>query len=147
MTKRTDDEHKTFRFKVSYLSSVYRTIEVNGEENLCELAETIIESFDFVLDNPWGFYNFTENNQNQIKECYESASKKNGIYEVEAQLIKNVFFPGKKMLFLFDYDRQWQFIVECIETTSFRAFKMSSRELEDLREGKAPIQYPLFSED
>ncbi len=57
----------------------------------------------------------------------------------------DVFYPGKKLIFLFDYGDDWRFDVICqtIEETksAFRRPKILNPK------GKPPIQYPDYDEE
>jgi hypothetical protein len=148
------DKPQTFRFKVSLTPKIYRTIDINGNEDLYEFASTIVNAFDFDLDHAFGFYNTTSEYYHDADESYElfideglqSVTGGTHCYGVAKQLIKNAFHPGKQMLFLFDYGDEWRFKVECLSTSSERAYKMASRVIENLSKGEAPQQYPDYDE-
>ncbi|WP_438456567.1 IS1096 element passenger TnpR family protein [Wolbachia endosymbiont of Kerria lacca] len=91
--------------------------------SLHKFAETIINAFNFELDHSFGFYS-------NINDIYKSNEVYTLFYDTDSSLIvipneksvKNsyiykVFEPGKKMIFLFDYGDNWEFLVECCGIT------------------------------
>ncbi|MBD0391919.1 hypothetical protein IC220_05680 [Wolbachia endosymbiont of Pentalonia nigronervosa] len=64
---------------------------------------------------------------------------------VRNSYIYKVFEPGKKMIFLFDYGDNWEFLVECcdiIEAETGKRYPKVTKE-----EGKAPEQYPDYDDE
>jgi hypothetical protein len=93
----------------------YRVIAILDKMSLYNLAEIIIESFDFDFDHAFGFYS-------NIKNWPRSDEG----YELFADIGEGEQFPGvkkakvgkvfdkikKKMLFLFDYGDEWHFVTQ-----------------------------------
>ena len=109
----------THILRASLRPKLYRDIEIDSGKSLYDLAESIVEAFDFDLDHAFGFYS------KLTEYCLDSPIK----YELFADLeggesdagsVKRTkvaqAFPdvGSKMLFLFDYGDQWEFKVEVI---------------------------------
>ena len=109
----------------------YRILAVPEGFTLYDLAEAIVDSFNFDFDHAFGFYN-------NIKRWVESTEG----YELFADIGEESKFKGvkrtkvnkvfdkikKKMLFLFDYGDEWHFIVE----------------LKGIESPKENVKYPLI---
>lgn len=138
-----------FRFKIQYAPKIYRIIDIKGTDDLYTFAEVIIDSFDFDFDHAFGFYSnlvpYSGGEESyelfvDLDPTTETHTKKS--LGVKNQLIQNVFFLDKNMLFLFDYGEDWLFLVTCIQITAYE----EKREfvpliVQDLNKGKAPRQY------
>lgn len=93
----------------------YRTLAIPEGSTLYNLAESVVESFDFDFDHSFGFY---DNIKNWIKskEGYElfadigEESKFTGVKRTKTNKVFDKI--KKKMLFLFDYGDEWHFTVE-----------------------------------
>lgn len=122
----------------------FRVIAMTKAMTLYDLAEMITAGFGFELDHTFGFYDNISNPPNS-REAYEMLSDmrgKSGYPGVKKTRLFRVFNEvGKTMLFLFDYEADWRFIVEltgiepCDAATRYPKI-MESR-------GLPPRQYPL----
>ena len=120
----------------------YRVVALPKTLSLYDLAETIIDSFGFDLDHAFGFYdNIADYPRSREAyelfaemrcECAYSDIRKTRIFKA---------FPvmNKKMLFLFDYDAGWRFIVELIGMDENPSASDLPRVVESA--GIAPRQY------
>lgn len=154
--KKTEKQNKKstvgYQFKASLLqdSNIYRVIEINPNLSLNNLAEAIIESFDFDFDHCFGFFDQNPN-QGPIYDSIEKYELFNDLPDVESTdagsvkqtKIKDVWaHMKKKMYFLFDYGDNWIFEVglENINTNS----RSTHRHLHDIIKtvGNSPEQYP-----
>ncbi len=143
---------KTFIFKVSLLrnSKISREIEVLENMNLYKLAEAIIDAYGFDFDHCFGFFN-----KIQETKFYDSEKKyelftdlieegenlePTGAESVKKTKVKDAWQNvGGKMMFLFDYGDNWQFIVEL---KSFGEKDINKKYPIVLsKTGKAPRQY------
>lgn len=113
---------------------------------LYELAEEIVNAFDFDLDHRFGFFDNLKS-WTESKECYElfKDMEEEGLEETRCKSVKKTKVDrvfrniGKKVLFLFDYGDEWHFIVELKGMESPRRGAEYSLILESV--GKAPPQY------
>jgi hypothetical protein len=64
---------------------------------------------------------------------------------VKNSYIYKVFEPDKKMIFLFDYGDNWEFLVECCSITEAEAGKRYPKVTK--KQGKAPPQYPNYDDE
>jgi hypothetical protein len=60
-------------------------------------------------------------------------------------MIEEVFSPKKKMLFLFDYGDDWEFLITCTGVEE----SPNKRKIRTVisTKGTAPIQYPDYEEE
>ncbi len=93
----------------------YRIIGIPGDYTLYNLAEAIVNSFGFGFDHSFGFYDDLER-WFQSKEGYELFSdlgEESEFEGVKKTKVSRVFDRvGKRMLFLFDYWDDGDFITE-----------------------------------
>jgi len=93
----------------------YRILAIPEGFTLYNLAEAIVDSFDFYFDHAFGFYNNIQR-WTQSTEGYElfaDIGEESNFKGVKRTKITKVFDKiRKKMLFLFDYGDEWHFIVE-----------------------------------
>lgn len=93
----------------------YRILAIPEGFTLYNLAEAIVDSFDFHFDHAFGFYNnikrWTESTEGY--ELFADMGEESKFKSVKKTKINKVFDKiKKKMLFLFDYGDEWHFIVE-----------------------------------
>jgi hypothetical protein len=110
-----------FQFRAKRGANVWRDFEIEGSDTLEQLAQTILDAYDFDCDHRYGFYSKLKGNKAKSDEICElfvdqDAGSPNenarGVYET---LIKDVFFSNKQMLFFFDYGDEWEFHLKCID--------------------------------
>jgi hypothetical protein len=148
-----------FRFKVCLRScgggeyppsKCFRVLDISGGKSLAKLAEGIIKAFDFDFDHAFGFYD-NLNRYHDSEERYTLFADMEDIdgpsdgKSVKKTKIKDVFVPGKSMLFLFDYGDEWMFSVNCVSVSP--AEKGAKYPLVAERKGKSPEQYPAYEEE
>lgn len=96
-------------------SQPFRVLAIPENYTLYKLAASILDSFEFDFDHPFGFYDNIKN-WTQSKEGYElfaDIGEESEFKEVKKTKVNKVFNQiGKKMLFLFDYGDEWNFITE-----------------------------------
>lgn len=135
----------TFKIKDGSYSAV---IAISGSINLYGLAEHIIDTIGFDFDHAFGFYDNLKNPY-QSDECYtlfaDMGEGSPGERSVQKTLIEEVFEPGKKMVFLFDYGDDWQFLLSCIDVEPAKS-KRKVREVVS-EKGERPIQYPDYDDE
>lgn len=141
---------RTYIFKTSLFHGpkISREIEVSENANLYKLAKAIVGAYNFDFDHCFGFFS-------KIAECHYFDSERK--YELFADLedegieptgagsvkktkVKEVWQNiGDKMMFLFDYGDNWQFVIELIGFSEKDTKKKYPRLLKKI--GKAPKQY------
>ena len=127
----------------------YREITILSSHSLSTLAQVIVRSFGFDFDHCYGYYDHL-NDPNRAKEIYElftdlGEDPTPGAFGVTYIKVSKAFDRvGKKMLFLFDYGDNWQFIVELIDIKPLEKKAAYPNILKKV--GKAPEQYPELDE-
>lgn len=115
---------------------------------LQDLAGVIIEAAGFEFDHAFGFYDNLKNPYRSKEEYTLFADMgeeaKEGDRGVETTPVGEVFQPGKKMLFLFDYGDDWMFLVTCTGESETKLFK---RPKILATTGTPPVQYPDWDEE
>lgn len=146
-----------YRFKATLMTGFgedikekpFREIAVLSSQSLSTLARAIVASFGFDFDHCYGFYDNLKDHY-KSKEMYElftdiPEDPTPGALGVTHVKITEAFDRiGKKMLFLFDYGDNWQFIVELIDIFSLEKQDKYPQILKKV--GKAPEQYPELDE-
>jgi len=141
---------KTYIFRTSlfYNPKIIREIEIPENVNLYKLAGAIVSSYNFDFDHCFGFFNKiaeyghidSERKYELFTDLEDEGIKPTGAGSVKKTKIKEVWQSiGDKMLFLFDYGDNWQFIVELIKFGEKMAKYEYPRVLKKV--GKAPKQY------
>jgi len=149
---------KTYLFKTSLLYSgskiaprgpeISREIEIPENANLYKLAEAIVDAYDFDFDHCFGFFsNISESRYFDSERKYELFTdlENEGIEPTGAGSVKKTKVSevwkniGDKMLFLFDYGDNWQFVVELIGFRTKDAKKKYPYIVKKI--GRAPKQY------
>ncbi|MFH1838277.1 MAG: hypothetical protein ABH808_02150 [Candidatus Kuenenbacteria bacterium] len=154
---------QTYIFKISLLYSspkigphsgpeISREIEILENSSLYKLAETIIDAYNFDFDHCFGFFSeiddrrcFDSEKQYElftdlIKKGEDIGIEPTGAGSVEKTKIKEVWQNiGDKMMFLFDYGDNWQFVVELVGFSKKDIKKKYPRIMK--KKGRAPKQY------
>lgn len=142
---------KTYKFRISLNSNdveCWREIEITPDKSLSNLAEAIINAFDFEFDHAYGFYDRLGHNYYKSTKKYELFfDMGEDMYEdgtaqgVEETSIESVFTKkGQRMQFIFDYGDMWSFIVKYSGTGEKVPKKRYPCIINSV--GEAPEQYP-----
>nr|MBS0021318.1 hypothetical protein [Gammaproteobacteria bacterium] len=125
-------------FKVSLGTACWRRIAIPGKDYLDELAQTILDAFDFDSDHLYHFsYKDRFGCTIEIDHPYLAGHSDNALTDAvkvgEIPLTK-----GMRMAFLFDFGDQWEFV---IETESVDAGPAITQPQVLEKHGEAPSQY------
>ncbi len=137
-----------FSFKVADGCGYEATIAISGNINLYGLAEHIIDTIGFDFDHAFGFYDGLKNPYNskvQYTLFADMGEGKEGDLSVNRTLIQEACKPKQKMLFLFDYGDDWEFLITCVSVEE-ADHKRKVRKVISTK-GTAPIQYPDYEEE
>lgn len=138
---------KTLLFKVEH-GDWSAELNLMPQAVLQDLAGAIIRAVGFDFDHCFGFYDNLKNPYRSKEEYTLFADlgedAKEGDPGVETIPVGEVFRPGKKMLFLFDYGDDWMFPVTCTGEVESRPFK---RPKILGTSGTPPVQYPDYDDD
>ena len=144
-------ETRVFHVALHGRRSIWRDVELRSEATLSALAGAALRAFDFSLDHAFGFYPTAGRDMYRTMPRYElffdmGEPAEDGVEGVERTEIETAFPEvGKRMVLLFDYGDEWLFDVEL---TAKGHTEPRARYPRLLRQGgKAPKQYPGFSDD
>ena len=134
----------TYTFNIQDGEGYELTIAISGNVNLYGLAALIIDSIGFDLDHAFGFYNNLRNPYKST-EAYTvfadmGEAEDEGEMGVDDISIEEVFKKGKKMIFLFDYGDDWQFLLHCIAVEPAKSNRKVCKVVS--QKGTPPVQYP-----
>ncbi|MCL6445541.1 MAG: plasmid pRiA4b ORF-3 family protein [Alicyclobacillus sp.] len=128
----------------------YRILEVWAEDTLDLLAKAILDSFDFMDDHMYGFYNqlkrWTDSTERyETGEAIAVSWSRFQSRSVHKTTIASAFdHDKKKLLFLYDYGDEWRFIVQRVKLVPVTDAQYP-RVI--LSHGKALPQYDTYDED
>ena len=118
----------------------YRVIAVSPDCTLYKLAEFLNKSFEFKLDQPFGFYN----NLTNWEKATKSFSVMNDEGDIDEKPLKktlalDVFTEkGMKLLYIFDYADEWRFLIEFVGEEKMKSSEKTPFVMESV--GDAPVQ-------
>jgi hypothetical protein len=157
-----DQEPKLYVFRVRVLGgayapanarSIWREIEIKGEQTLADLGQAIPLAFNFTDPHMWSF--FLSGEAWDTSTEYGLDNEPNPLTGEQAKLahrirIRDVPFPGttsaKGFLYLFDFGDEWHFGVKLLrQGPPEEARKRYPRVV--AKHGDAPPQYPEFEDD
>jgi len=138
----------TYIFTISDGDDYLAEIAISGSINLYGLAEHIIDTIGFDFDHAFGFYDNLINPY-RSSEVYtlfnDMEDSEDDDPGVQKTFIQEVFEPKKKMIFLFDYGDDWQFLITCTAIQP-RSDKKKIRQVLSTK-GPQPEQYPEPDDD
>jgi hypothetical protein len=126
--------------------SIYRDIEIGTSQSLYQLAQAIVEAFDFDFDHAFGFYTgrtrATMMRDHPMYELFVDQGEADpGVRSVKKTAVARAFPAiGHAMTFLFDYGDSWHFNVSLKETGTKLSKVKYPRQV--AARGEAPPQYP-----
>src|SRR6266511_1093189 len=115
--------------------SIWREIEIRGDQTLADLGDAIPGAFDFDDDHLWSF--FLSGKAWDASTAYTCDDQEEG-RPAERLRIRDAP-AGREFLFLFDYGDEWHFGVKLAGTTEIEPGVASPRVVAS--NGEAPPQY------
>ena len=139
-----------FRVSLRNRRSVRRDIEIESAKTLANLAEAIVQAFDFDFDHAFGFYPETKGRAvMRGRPAYELFADMDAATEarsVRKTKVAQAFTEvGQTMTFLFDYGDEWLFRIELTALGHKDAKARYPRVLATT--GPSPVQYPDPDDD
>jgi len=135
-------------FTFRYYDEFTATFEIEGDWTLHDLAAyciTEVAGFDF--DHAFGFYDNIRNPYKSVEKYTIFADRgepEDGEPGVQKTKVSEVFEPEKRMILLFDYGDDWNFLLTC--DSSEPSTKRGLTEAILSKEGTPPVQYPDHDE-
>ncbi|WP_459930605.1 plasmid pRiA4b ORF-3 family protein [Desulfosporosinus burensis] len=125
----------TYLFKVSLSRGIWRKINMAAKHSLHQLHLAIQEAFEFDNDH---LYSFFMDNKKWSYDRYDSPLD-DGPNAEEVTIGELGLYPGKTILYLFDYGDEWEFKVEVEEINSDKPLPLTPQIVG--KRGEAPDQY------
>lgn len=134
-----------FRVSLKNRRSVRRDIEIESTKTLADLAEAIVQAFDFEFDHAYGFYPETKSRavtrRRPAYELFADMDRDAETQSVKQTKVAQAFTEiGQSMIFLFDYGDEWLFRIELTALGQKDAKARYPRVL--AKAGPSPVQYP-----
>ncbi len=132
-----------FRVYFEEDDSVYRDIAIRHKQNFLDLHQAILKAYEFDSKHAATFYRSNDNWQRGKEISFE---KYNKTYVVEPLLMADtaigteIFDPNQKFIYLYDFNRNWTFLVELINVSKEENPKIEYPAVVRV-EGIAPSQY------
>ena len=136
---------KSYEFTIA-IHDFSADLSISGNSSLYELAMLINDAVGFDFDHPFEFCDNLDDPY-RSKERYSlfaDMGEGEGEPGVEDTPVEQVFKPGKKMVFYFDYGDEWMFLVECTDVKDTKAKRPFKKTL--ATRGTPPEQYPECDE-
>jgi len=137
---------KEYTFSIGH--DAYRAqVALTGEWSLYDFAEFIIATVGFDFDHCFEFCDNLKNpyRSKQRYTLFADIGEDADDPGVKNTRISDVFGPGQKMAFHFDYGDDWNFLITCIAVGESSSKRRSRKVL--VTEGIAPVQYPGHDEE
>jgi hypothetical protein len=123
--------------------SIYRDVAVKHNQSFLELYQVILKSYEFDNKHPATFYRSNDNWQRGREislEKYQKNYAKDPLLMSETQIGSEIRDPNQKFIFVYDFNRNWTFLVELINVSKEENAKIDYPTVVKT-EGIAPSQY------
>jgi hypothetical protein len=132
-----------FRIYFEEDDSVYRDVAIRHTQSFLELHEAILKGYEF--DNKHGatFYRSNDNWQRGREitlAVYDKTYKAAPLLMKETAIASEIRIPNQKFIYVYDFAKNWTFLVELINVSKEENPKLSYPALVR-REGIPPSQY------
>jgi hypothetical protein len=132
-----------FRAYLEEDDSVYRDIAIRHKQSFFDLHEAILKSFEFDTKHAATFYRSNDNWQRGREislEQYEKQYKAAPLLMKDTTIGSEIKDPNQKFIYVYDFAKNWTFLVELINVTKEENPKVSYPSMVR-KEGIAPSQY------
>lgn len=141
MKARITKKNISYVISTSLGTGCYRHIRISGKKTLHDLADTILQAFDFDHDHLYSF--FMDNKWWSSENAYHSPYAEEFPFADEIKLSGLQLSKGQQFKFLFDYGDEWRFQCKVLQV-----LEENTPESQIVRtKGIAPQQYPDYDED
>jgi Plasmid pRiA4b ORF-3-like protein. len=132
-----------FRVYLEEDDSVYRDIAIRHKQSFFELHDAILKAFEFDTKHQATFYRSNDNWQRGREislEQYDKAYKAAPLLMKDTTIGSEIKDPNQKFIYVYDFNKQWTFLVELINVTKEENPKITYPSM-IRKEGIAPSQY------
>lgn len=123
--------------------SVYRDIAIRHTQTFSDLHAAILKSFEFDAKHQATFFRSNDKWQRGREislEKYDKEYKAEPLLMAETPIGSEIRDPNQKFVFVYDFNRNWSFLVELINVSKEESAKLTYP-LTIRSEGIAPSQY------
>src|SRR3954464_2133783 len=123
--------------------SVYRDVATRHKQSFFELHETILKAFEFDSKHQATFFRSNDHWQRGREislERYDKPYKAAPLLMKETTIGSEIRDPNQKFVYIYDFNKNWTFLVELINVSKEENPKISSPAMVR-KEGIAPSQY------
>jgi hypothetical protein len=132
-----------FRIYFEEDDSVYRDVAIRHTQSFFELHEAILRAYEFDNKHKATFFRSNDHWQRGREitlEVYERDYKAPPLLMKDATIGSEIRDPNQKFIYLYDFNKNWGFMVELINVTKEENPKLSYPSVVRV-EGIAPSQY------
>ncbi len=132
-----------FRIYFEEDESIYRDVAIRHTQLFSDLHETILKAYEFDNKHKATFYRSNDNWQQGREitlEKYDKEYKAPPLLMKETTIGSEIKIPNQKFLYLYDFNKNWSFLVELINVSKEENPKLSYPAIVRT-EGIGPSQY------
>lgn len=132
-----------FRVYFEEDESIYRDIVIRHTQSFSDLHETILKSYEFDNKHKATFFRSNDHWQQGREislEKYDKEYKVDPLIMSETTIGSEIKDPNQKFIYLYDFNKNWRFLVELINVSKEESSKISYPSFVRA-EGIAPSQY------
>jgi Plasmid pRiA4b ORF-3-like protein len=132
-----------FRIYFEEDESVYRDVAIRHTQSFFDLHETILKSYEFDNKHKATFFRSNDHWQRGREislEKYDKEYKAPPLLMTETTIGSEIRDPNQKFIYLYDFNKNWSFLVELIHVSKEESPKLSYPATVRT-EGIAPSQY------
>lgn len=133
----------TFRVSLEDNENVYRDIEIKSVQKFSHLRDAILDAFKFDSKHLSSFF-MSNDNWHKGKEITSDASKKKAMQAKDAVLKNYIEDPHQKIYFIYDFEKEWTFLIE-LQKINPTVDAKTSYPVCIKKTGAAPKQYKTVS--
>src|SRR5215211_1662409 len=118
-----------FRIYLEEDDSVYRDVVIRHTQSFYDLHETILKSFEFDNKHQATFYRSNDHWQRGREislERYDKQYRAAPLLMKETTIGSEIREPNKKFIYVYDFTKNWTFLVELINLSKEENPKLSS---------------------
>jgi hypothetical protein len=132
-----------FRIYFEEDESVYRDVVIRHSQNFRELQEMILKAYEFDNKHKATFFRSNDHWQRGREislEVYDKDYKAPPLLMADTTIGSEIRDPNQRFIFLYDFNKNWSFLVELINVSKEENPKVSYPSV-SRSEGIAPSQY------
>lgn len=132
-----------FRVYFEEDDSVYRDIAIRHKQHFVDLHKAILKAYEFDSKHAATFFRSNDSWQRGREislEKYDKSYKVEPLLMADTQIGTEIFDPNQKFIYVYDFNRNWTFLIELINVSKEENPKLDYPATVRV-EGIAPSQY------